>query len=118
MALNQESEVREVTGISEDEKQCICYFLQGAVYCWCKNKDRGWFALRDLMGGENYYWQGTPMLALYHKHEGQALDPVNEAGKDAGWLLKSVIASDKRLFDTKVEALVRHYKWIGGEEDT
>ena len=38
-----------------------------------------------------------------------------EAGKDAGWLLKSVISADKRLFETKVESLIRQYRWIGGE---
>ena len=40
-------------------------FLQGAVYCWCKNRKDDWFAARDLLGGNNYYWQGTPLIPLY-----------------------------------------------------
>jgi len=63
------------------------------------------------MGGDNFYWQGTPMLALYNKHKGKSSDPVKEAGKDGGWLLKAVINDDKRLFKTKKEALIRQYKW-------
>jgi hypothetical protein len=118
MALNKKSELRNVTCISTEEKQRISDFLQGAVYCWCKNRKNEWFSLRNLMGGDNYYWQGTPLLPLYLKHEGNASDPVKEAGKDGGWLLKSVISSDKRLFETKKEALIRQYRWIGGEENT
>ena len=39
----------------------IYSFLQGAVYCWCKNFNDKEFALRDLMGGENFEWTGTPL---------------------------------------------------------
>lgn len=54
-------EIREVAGIQEDEKQAIIHFLQGAVYCWCKNRKNEWFSMRDLMGGDNYFWEGTPL---------------------------------------------------------
>ena len=111
MGLIQKSEVRNVTGISDVEKQRIFDFLQGAVYCWCKNRKDEWFSLRDLMGGDNYYWQGTPMLSLYDKHKGKSSEPVKEAGKDGGWLLKAVINNDQRQFETKKEALIRQYKW-------
>lgn len=70
------------------------------------------------MGGDNYYWQGTPLLPLYEKHIGKGKDweeAVKDAGKDAGWLLKSVIVKDKRTFDTKKEELIRKYRWVGGE---
>ena len=40
-------------------------FLQGAVYCWCKNRKDEWFAARDLLGGDNYYWQSSPLMPLY-----------------------------------------------------
>ena len=69
MSLKIESELRNVTGISEEEKRRIKDFLQGGVYCWCKNRKDEWFSLRDLMGGDNFYWQGTPLLPLYLKHE-------------------------------------------------
>lgn len=115
MSLKIDAQSRTVTGISEGETQRIKDFLQGAVYCWCKNRKGKWFSLRDLMGGENFQWQGTPLLCLYLKHEGKNEDPTKEAGKDAGWLLKSVIANDKRKFDTKKEELIRQYCWIDFE---
>lgn len=33
-----ETEIRDVHGIPEEQKQRIIDFLQGAVYCWCKNR--------------------------------------------------------------------------------
>ena len=118
MSLNVESELRNVTGISEEEKRRIKDFLQGGVYCWCKNRKDEWFSLRDLMGGDNFYWQGTPLLPLYLKHENNNDDPVKAAGRDGGWLLKAVIDEDKRLFETREEALIRQYRWIGGNEES
>ena len=104
MSLINSSEIREVTGISNKEKQRIFDFLQGAVYCWCKNRKKEWFSLRDLMGGDNYYWEGTPLLVLYLKHENKGKDwelAVKDAGKDSGWILKKVIDADKRSFKNK-----------------
>lgn len=115
MALTITSEVRGVTGISQDKKQRIIDFLQGAVYSWCKNRKDEWFSMRDLMGGDNYYWEGTPLLVLYSKHENKGKQwelAVKDAGKDSGWLLKKVIVDDKRTFDTKKEELIRKYCWI------
>lgn len=109
--LIKESEIRDVNGISEEQEQRIIDFLQGAVYCWCKNRKDEWFAARDLLGGENFHWQGTPMFALYEKS-----NDIEQAGKDAGWLLKKVIYNDKRKFLDKKEGLVRQYLW-NGEED-
>ena len=113
--LNIDSELREVSGISDIEKQRIFDFLQGAVYCWCKNRKDEWFSMRDLMGGDNYYWEGTPLLVLYLKHENAGKDwelAVKDAGKDSGWILKKVISEDKRTFETKKEELIRKYRWI------
>lgn len=119
MSLINPSQLRNVSGISDTEKKAITNFLQGAVYCWCKNKKEEWFSIRDLMGGDNYYWEGTPLLPLYTKHENQGKswqDSVKDAGKDCGWLLKNVIADDKRTFETKKEDLVRKYRWVGNEK--
>jgi hypothetical protein len=114
--LNVNSELREVSGITDVEKQRISDFLQGAVYCWCKNRKAEWFSMRDLMGGDNYYWQGTPLLVLYQKHSEKAGKekelPLKDAGKDAGWILKKVISIDNRTFETKKEELIRKYRWI------
>ncbi len=110
--ISDSIEIREVSGISEEEKQKIIDFLQGAVYCWCKNRPNEWFALRDLVGGENYYWEGTALEVLFEKHKNKSNDPVKEAGKDAGWLLKKVLKKDLREFESTKKGLVRHYKWI------
>lgn len=112
MALEPESEIRRVTGVTDEQLAAIRHFLQGAVYCWCKNRPGDWFSLRDLMGGDNYYWQGTPMIALYEKHHGTSADPVKQAGQDGGWLLKAMIREDRRRFETREEHLNREYRWL------
>lgn len=118
MSLTPESEIRDVYDITEEEKQRIIDFLQGAVYCWCKNRPDEWFSMRDLMGGENYYWEGTPLLVLYTKHENKGKNSetaVKDAGKDSGWILKRVTNNDQRQFETKKEELIRKYKWVRNE---
>ena len=113
MIVSGNNELREVLGISADEERDITNFLQGAVYCWCKNRKNEWFSLRDLMGGDNYYWNDTPMIKLWEKHSNlKKADPVDEAGKDGGWLLKKVVQKDKRKFETKEEDRIRKYRWI------
>lgn len=119
MSLTPKSAIRDVYEITDVEKKGIIHFLQGAIYCWCKNRPNEWFSMRDLMGGDNYYWQGTPLLPLYEKHENKGKgweSSVKDAGKDSGWLLKRVISDDKRTFETKKEELIRKYRWIGNEE--
>ena len=84
--LKDPSQLRNVNGISEQESQRIKDFLQGAVYCWCKNKKGDWFSLRDLMGGDNFYWEDTPLIPLYEKHKTKKVDPwvppVNPKGRN------------------------------------
>ena len=58
--LTEESEVKEVTGITDNQKRDILNFLQGEVYCWCKNRKNEWFAARDLVGGDNSNWENIP----------------------------------------------------------
>lgn len=118
MALIPPSPIYTVNGISPEEEQRIRDFLQGSVYCWCKNRANEWFALRDLMGGTNYFWRGTPLIALWNKHKIAGLsndDAVEAAAKDGGWLLKRVIDDDRRTFETNKEALVRMYRWTGND---
>jgi len=114
MTLIKKSTIRNVTGITANETQRIYDYLQGAVYCWCKNRLNEWFAARDLVGGENFDWNGTPMIVLFNKHKDKGKsddDAIVEAGKDAGWILKRVIEDDNRNFDDKKESLVRKYRW-------
>jgi len=115
MAFKEKQVLRSVSGLSDQEIIRIKDFLQGGIYCWCKNRKEEWFSLRDLMGGDNFYWQGTPLISLYIKHKDTSTDPVKDAGKDAGWILKTVIDEDKRFFITKIEARIRQYQWTEDE---
>ena len=94
------------------------FILQGAVYCWCKNRKNEWFAARDLIGGDNYFWQGTPLMRLYEYYLNDSRDngeyAVEEAGKAAGRLLKKVLFEDRRVFDTQ-DGYTRIYRWTGEE---
>jgi hypothetical protein len=122
MALTINSEIRDVHGITPEQEAKILDFLQGAVYCWCNNQDDtgNWFSMRDLMGRDNYYWQGTPLIVLYWKHIAKGKDDesaVKGAGIDSGWLLKKVIDKDKRTFETEDGVLIRKYRWIKRDED-
>lgn len=113
--LNDENlEICKVSGITEEQETAICNFIQGAVYCWCKNRPDEWFSMSDLMGGVNFDWSGTPLIVLYEKHKGKDKDEdtaIKSAGKDSGWLLKKVIREDKnRRFYTR-EGWTRMYKW-------
>jgi hypothetical protein len=118
MALNPSSELRDVTGITESDKALIKAFMQGAVYSWAKNRKDEAFAVRDLVGGENFEWSGTPLYVLYEKHIGQgknSAEAIEAAAKDLGWLTKTVLAEDKRTFIPSKSELVSHYRWVGGE---
>ncbi len=115
MALIPPSEVRDVNSVNVAEKDRIRDFLQGAVYCWCKNRPEEWFSLRDLMGGDNFYWEGTAMYPLYDNlvTRGHASNQaIEQAGKDGGWLLKRVITDDQRNFETREANLIREYRWV------
>lgn len=105
--------VRSVYGIDDTPLVEINNFLKGSVYCWCKNNPDKWFSLRDLMGGENFYWEENPLIALWekHKHKGSK-EAVKAAGIDAGWLLKKVIIDDCRTFESRIEARTRQYLWV------
>ena len=118
MALNPQSEVRDVYGIADEEKSLIKAYLQGAVYSWVKNRKDEWFAARDLVGGENFEWQGTPLIVLYKKHisKGKSSDKaIVDAAKDLGWLLKAILNDDKRHFEVGKSGLTAAYKWVGNE---
>lgn len=67
------------------------------------------------MGGENFDWNGTPMFPLWRKRADNGWDEddaIVEAGKEAGWLLKTVLQNDSRRFETIKEDLVRKYRWL------
>jgi hypothetical protein len=118
VSLTTQSRLQNVTGISDEEARLIKAFMQGTIYSWIKNRKGEWFAVRDLMGGENFEWQGTPLYVLYLKHKNAGKDEeasIKGAAIDLGWLVKSVLAEDKRTFESDEQGQVKVYKWLGNE---
>jgi hypothetical protein len=117
MLINDKSKIQKnISGIHKYDMELIKAFLQGAVYCWIKNKKEGRiFALRSLVGGENSNWINTPLEPLYEKHRKMGKDKKTAnkvAGQDAGKILKLVLHKDKRKFKVSDAGLTNGYKWI------
>lgn len=110
-------ELREVSGLTDEQKALIDAFIQGAVYCWAKNQKRpAEFAVRDLVGGENADWTGTPLQALYDKHRNAGKDhdgAFSAAAIDLGWLVKAALARDSREFEVTSTGRPNTYRWVG-----
>jgi hypothetical protein len=107
--------VESISGISDHKFEQIKSFLQGAVYCWVKNRKDEIFALRDLVGGENTDWSSTPLEALYQKHIDLKKDSASAnkvAGQDAGQVLKLVLKNDSRKFQVRSAGLSNGYIWV------
>ena len=110
---------RNVYGFDQIELQRMSDYLLGAVQAWCRDRHGEWFAARDLLGGANYYWQGTPLMRLYEYYmeqsDGDSDYSVRQAGRAAGHLLKRVLIEDsKRTYETR-QGYTREYRWVGEE---
>lgn len=106
----------QVRCIDTHSKELIKAYLQGCVYCWCNTKGTEWFSAKDFLGGDNFYWEDTPMYSLYAyfldgKQENQDY-AFGEACKAAGKLLKIVLDKDKRIFEAK-DGFAKSYRWTG-----
>ncbi len=107
-----------VNGVPEQQLNLMKAFLQGSVYCWCKNCKGQWFAARDLVGGDNYFWQNTPLMPLFEHFYQENADSdyaITEAGKAVGRLLLGVLIDDRRTFETR-DGYTREYRWTGEED--
>ena len=110
---------REVWCAEEPEKQRMRDYLLGAVQAWCRDRHGEWFAARDLLGGANFYWQGTPLMPLYEYYLANSDEDDEyarrQAGRAAGTLLKRVLIEDsKRTYETR-QGYTREYRWVGEE---
>lgn len=117
MLINDKSKIlKKISGIHKHDMALIKAFLQGAVYCWIKNKKEGRiFALRNLVGRKNSNWKNTPLEPLYEKHRKMGKDKKTAkkvAGQDAGKILKLVLDKDQRKFEVSDAGLTNGYKWI------
>jgi len=106
-----------VRGVSDAEIQRMCDFLYGAVRARCKDFEDAQFAARDLLGGANYFWEGTPMAVLFEKYVEEGCsheDAVKRAGQSAGKLLKRVLIDDpNRTYVIGDAGLAAGYTWRG-----
>ncbi|GHT17865.1 hypothetical protein AGMMS4956_21390 [Bacteroidia bacterium] len=114
--LTKDISIREVQGILPEKKQRIRDFLQGAVYCWCNsNSQNDPFCVANLVGGNNYYWQETPLSDLFKHYK--TLYSSNEKGFSmarlaVGSLLEEVLSKDKRLYAVEKRGERNFYRWI------
>lgn len=105
--------IRKVHGVEDADLYKIKSFLQGAVYSWCITCKDQWFCVRDFIGGDNYYWEHYPLGVLYSRHIDAGHDhdyAFDQAAKDAGKILKSVLKEDSRVFETE-GGYTRRYRW-------
>ena len=119
MTLRPESELREPSGIENAARELIRAFMQGAVYCWVKNRPEKAFAVRDLVGGLNTNWSGTPLQVLYDRHidaDRTSEDAFDAAAKDLGWIVKTLLSEDRRIFQVDNSGFVNTYLMIGDDE--
>ncbi|MEN6620307.1 MAG: hypothetical protein ABFD50_01995 [Smithella sp.] len=118
MTIRPESELREPSDLLDSHRELIRAFMQGAIYCWVKNRPRESFAVRDLVGGLNNNWNGTPLQVLYDRHinTGKNADEAFEAAaKDLGWIVKTLLSEDRRVFEVEKAGLVNTYLMVGDE---
>ena len=88
-------------------------FIRKKVHEWCDEHPGERFAARDLFGGENADWRGTPLQAIYKnrlKQQNLTLTKAEkQAGIDVGWLLKQVLSKDAHDFE-QYKDRVKHYR--------
>lgn len=79
-----ETAYKNVHGFTDAELQRMRDYLLGAVQAWCRDRHGEWFAARDLLGGANYYWQGTPLIRLYDYYMEQSDQDDEYSVRQAG----------------------------------
>lgn len=112
------SRMRYNYAISAEELERIKDYLQGAVRAWIRDRPNKTFTTRDLVGGANRDWNGTPPQCLYNRHIARRNNhqyAMKQAAIDLGWILKTVLQDDPRTFESCNAGRTRGYKWIGNE---
>lgn len=100
---------QNISSVKDSERKNIIEYLKGLVDEHCQEKPDEWFATRDLVGGDNSDWRGTPLQQIYenrcdeYKSGGHATEEaekkaVSQAGKDVGRVLKEMLLMDERIF--------------------
>lgn len=102
MIINTNQTVRNITAkIPTVNIEFAKAYIQGAVHSHCNNNAGKEFSVRILFGGDNKNWANTPLQCIYdyHRHMRRSENAAEDAAKDVGWLLKSVLISDVRTFE-------------------
>jgi len=126
--INDDQPARNINSLSESDILEARKYIQEAVYDWCKNKPDDVFAVRDLFGGENTDWGGTPLQEIYGHwsslYRGQHPElsddelhkkAADQTAKDVGCLVKFVLQNDKRNFKSCNAGEAKGYKWMDGK---
>jgi hypothetical protein len=116
MVLVPFSLLRTVHGISDQDLDDIRLFMRGAVFCWLRNHPDQWFAVHDLVGGLVNDWHGTPLRMLRDlsdaRHPEDEEAAHDEAARNLGWIVKSMLHAEERTFRTCRGEIAREYLWV------
>lgn len=85
-------------------------YIKATVYDFCNKNPGEWFSVRELFGSD---WNGTPLQDLYEYRN--SINPSNSsesAGKDAGNLLKRVLADDSNYYESAFSEKTHKYRKI------
>lgn len=98
MLIDTNSTIRKISAeLTEVELALAKAYIQGAVHSHCNNCADKELSARILFGGNNRNWADTPLQCIYDYHKKSGSEqPGKNAAQDVGWLLKSVLAKDKR----------------------
>ncbi|MFA9485794.1 MULTISPECIES: hypothetical protein [unclassified Moraxella] len=111
--------------LTNDELELILAYLQGMVNLWCAVCGDKPFSARDFIGGENYDWKGTPLMAAwegrYNHYRREYPDETSEnlaewthgqCAKDVGHLLKQVLIKHRQRHFVSLKGFGNAYQWI------
>ncbi len=85
-------------------------YIKETVYDFCNKNPGEWFSVRELFGSD---WNGTPLQDIYEYRN--SINPSNSsksAGKDAGNLLKRVLADDSNYYESVFSKKTHMYRKI------
>lgn len=101
MIVNTNQTVRAISAQLTDVEIALAKaYIQGAVHSHCNNCADKELSARILFGGNNRNWANTPLQRIYdYFNERGSEHPYNDAAKDVGWLFKSVLIDDSRIFE-------------------
>jgi hypothetical protein len=83
-----------IEGIAQGEQEKMEAYVKDSVLTYISEYPNNPISVKTLFGGENWNWGETPLQSLYDKYKNAGntdKDAFNNAGKNAGTLLKNVL---------------------------